>query len=238
MKDDKRERYRTEIGELIESRREFIERNYIRIRFTHQNHYSWPELDTLRHEISLCLIFGLNQASITLTNHMIESLLKNALIVHDAKSRRTPETGNGPLNVETLIELFRPALRMFGKTDLGDNINRACKAGLIDKNQKEALQECRSSFRNAYSHSDKANTFGEGTVQTQAIRFGGTEIGIGPLEEAKLKEFVIGHGIFQAMQAEKEAIPYFLFIDTIARQIREKLFGPIPPEGGEVSQSF
>ena len=38
--------------------------------------YDWPEMDTLRYEICGCISFGLNQAAITLTNHLLESLLK------------------------------------------------------------------------------------------------------------------------------------------------------------------
>lgn len=40
----------------------------------------------------------------------------------------------------------------------------------------------------------------------------------------KLAEFVIGQGIAQAMLAEKEANQYFLYIDSLVRELFDKLF--------------
>jgi len=43
--------------------------------------YGYPELDPLRDEICKCIICGLHQASITLTNHLLEASLKKCLAI-------------------------------------------------------------------------------------------------------------------------------------------------------------
>jgi hypothetical protein len=200
--------------------------------YSKEDKYLWPELDPLRHEISLCLIFGLHQAAITLTNHMLESLLKNALIVHDTKLEHGGQGKRKSNAVESFVARFRPARKRFATNDLGDNINRACTAGLIDKEQKKELRKIREGLRNAYSHSDKDKTFGDQKISTQAMHVEDGKFVVERPESTRLAELIIAHGLAQAMQAEQEAIPYFLYMDGLARQIREKLFGPIKHNGG------
>jgi hypothetical protein len=232
MEPAKQELYSNEVNEIVKSRAEFINRNYLAVRKSYQDGYDWPELDPLRHEISLCLIFGLHQAAITLTNHLLESLLKNALIVHGTKLDHGDQEKRKSNAVESFVALFRPARKKFAANDLGDNINRACSAGLIDKDQKKELHKIRDGLRNAYSHSDKDKTFGEQTIHTQAMHLEDGKFIVEQRESTRLAELLLAHGLAQAMQAEQEAIPYFLYMDQLARQIREKLFGPVDKNGG------
>jgi hypothetical protein len=97
--------------------------------------------------------------------------------------------------------------------------------GLITKTQKKELHDIRESIRNAYSHSDKDKAFGEQRIPAQAVRFEDGKLIVEQQETPQLAELVIAHGLAQAMQAREEAIPYFLYIDTLVRQIRDKLFG-------------
>jgi hypothetical protein len=221
-----------EVNQIIRDRRESINNNYPTVRTAYRDSYDWPEMDPLRHEISLCLIFGLNQAAITLTNHMLESLLKNALIIHDSKidSADAPPVSDAP--VESFVALTKPASEKYAANDLGDNINRACSVGLITKDQKKDLHEIREKHRNAYSHSDKEKTFGDSTVSAQGVRLEADKLSANQPELARIADLIFAHGVMQAKQAEREAIPYFLYMDGLVRQIREKIFGPPDIDGG------
>src|SRR5674476_181595 len=113
-----------EINEIINSRESFIFDNYLNIRFRYFNTYQWPEIDPVRNEICLCLLFGLSQAAITLTNHLMESALKNALIVYHSKQNNTPPRKGKAIT--DLIEYFSGAFGIYDKTDLSYDIDRAC----------------------------------------------------------------------------------------------------------------
>jgi hypothetical protein len=214
-----------EVNKIIQGRVEFINENYPLVRDAYQMNYDWPEMDTLRHEITLCLIFGLHQAAITLANHLGESLLKSSLILYETLAESKKDTARSQHSIESFVAMFRPARKKYGTNDFGDNINRACTVGLITKAQKKELHEMREGIRNAYSHSDKEKAFGEQRIPTQAVRFEGNKLVVEQQETPLLAELVIAHGLAQAMQAREEAIPYFLYMHDLVRQIRDKLFG-------------
>jgi len=213
-----------EMNSVVKSRISFINQNYVHVRNSYKTGYYSPELDPLRHEICLCLIFGLNQAAITLTNHFFETLFKFALIIKDSKLHDTSPETSSP-TVDSFIKTIEPAFDKYNSKDLGDNINRACTLGLVTKEQKKELQQFREDFRNAFSHSDKEKTFRDGTIPAQAISVEGDQLKTGNVEETDITKLIFAQGILQADQAKVEAIPYFLYMDNIARQILKKLFG-------------
>jgi len=213
-----------EIRSVIRSRYPFIDQNYVNIRDVYKNSYFWPELDPLREEICLCIIFGLGQAAITLTNHFFETLFKLALIVKESELQKQNSEESSP-TVESFIKTIEPAFDKYNARDLGDNINRACTLGLITKEQKKELQQLREDFRNAFSHSDKQKTFGDSTIPVQAVRIEGEQLKTGSVEDSEIAKLIFAHGIFQAQRANGDAMPYFLFMDQIARQITKSLFG-------------
>jgi len=63
-----------------------------------------PELDVIRHEVCLCLIFHLNQAAIALTNHLLESFLKYSLIFLDYKKQSKARKGESILSKVDIFE--------------------------------------------------------------------------------------------------------------------------------------
>lgn len=223
MKEQRKE-LTEEVNEIIQSRFEFINRNYIAVRDAYCNHYDWPELDPLRHEISLCIIFGLCQAAITLTNHLLESLLKYALIIFEGnKKNQTEEKIKGKV-VASLVDKYKEGINLYGNANLDETINRACTVGLINKEQKKRLHEFRNKFRNAYGHSDKMRTFGENTIPVTGIMSENKNIILDEIGEPKIAEFLLGQGLVQAMIAQNDAPGYFLFIDKLVRDVRVKLF--------------
>ena len=216
-----------EVDEIIQSRFEFIKRQYPHIREAYNNHYEWPELDPLRDEICLCIMFGLCQAAITLTNHLFESLLKYALIISDGKKNKQKEEEIKGRVVSSVEEKYEEGINQYSDLNLSDTINRACTLGLITKKQKKQLHVFRNKFRNAYGHSDKQKTFGKSTMSVTGVKLENEKFKVDEKLEPEISKFLIGQGIVQAMTAQSDAPKYFKYIDSITREIREKLFGPI-----------
>ena len=213
-----------ELNEIVSDRTDISKTNYEKVRYIYNNHYEWPELDTLRHEICLCYIFGFYQAVMTLTNHFMESMLKYALIInHPVKSK--PENTKGAINY--LVNRYKEGRDKYGNTDLSQNINAVCTQGLITKKEKKQLHYFREQFRNAYGHADKKKTFGNTETPMQSLQVNEKSIDIKENIMTRIEEMIIGQGIFQVTHAEQNALPYFLYIDKITRKIRSKIFGAI-----------
>lgn len=227
MSDEQNKKLTDEVNEIIRSRFEFIERNYPSIRDAYRNHYDWPELDPLRHEICICITFGLCQAAITLTNHLLETLLKYALIIQHGKNKEQKEEETKGRIITSFIEKYKEGVQLYGDANLDKTINRACTVGLITKDQKNQLHQFRDRFRNAYSHSDKKKTFGKSTVPVAGVRLENEKFIPDEKSEPEIANLLVGQGLIQAMMAQNDAPEYFLYIDKLARDIREKLFGSI-----------
>ena len=198
--------------------------NYLPVREAYITEYDFPELDPVRHEVALCLVFGLPQAAITLTNHLLESLLKYALIYDHALKHQPNNQPSPGATTRSLVDWLRPAKKLYADKDLKFTIDRACTVGLITKAQKKRLHEIRQDFRNAFSHADKDKTFRNATTQVTAANFKGGAIITEPPEQVALAELLVGQGFFQVTHAQRSALPYFLYIDRLAREIRAKVF--------------
>lgn len=106
------------------------------------------ELNTSVFEIAKCLILDLNKAAITLTNHMLERLLKLALIYN--------EVGIQSKSVDSLNQTYQnPVVVKYGKLVLGKTIEECRIKGLITKEEHDFLYDTvREVFRNGFSHAD------------------------------------------------------------------------------------
>ena len=218
-----------ELVTLVQSLKPVMEQNYSKIRNAYHQEYGWPEFDPLRHEISLCLLFGLSQAAITLTNHFLETLLKYVLIYHYSLLNEKKHSQVRGRAVDALEEFTAEGLRLYGTNDLGKNINAACSQGLLTKPEKEQLHEFREAFRNAYGHADKEKTFGDASVPVQAITVEDGSILGDQSKVQSVVRFPIIQGLVQAMQAERHAFPYFSYVDNLAREILNNRLGKQRP---------
>ena len=213
-----------ELTEIIKSRKEDSLRNYASIRERYNTHYDWPEMDSLRHEICLCIIGGVFQAAMTLTNHMLESFLKFALIYQGALLKQQEDIAKK--NANDIIHYLPEQVEKYSGRDLSFTINKACSKGIITKTQKENLHKFREAFRNPYSHSDKQKMFGELQIPFQRAHI--TEMGlqIDPAEIEKLTNLPFTHSIAQIQHSEINAIPYFKYLDEVIRESMQNIFKP------------
>lgn len=53
---EEKKKYIDEINVILSERLIQIKNNYPQVREAYQNTYDWPEIDPIRHEISLCLM--------------------------------------------------------------------------------------------------------------------------------------------------------------------------------------
>jgi hypothetical protein len=218
-----------ELKAILEERQRLMLQNYLLVRESYRTEYNFPELDPVRHEVALCLVFGLPQAAITLTNHLLESLLKFALI-YDHAIKHQPNTQPPPkASIRALRDWLRPAKELYMDKDLSFTIDRACSLGLITKEQKKRLHEFRQNFRNAFSHADKAKTFGNVVTQVNAAHLEAGRIATEQPEEVPIADLLVAQGLFQVTYARNNAAPYFQYVDHLAREIRAKVF----PEDGQ-----
>ncbi len=224
MDEKERQTVTAELKAICQERQREMWQNYLLIREAYSIEYDFPELDPVRHEVALCLVFGLPQAAITLTNHLLESLLKYALI-YDHALKHQPNIQPQPgAATRTLVDWLRPAKHLYADKDLNFTIDRACAVGLITKAQKKRFHEIRQNFRNAFSHADKDKTFHDTIAQVTPTHVKGGTISTESPEQVPIADLLIGQGFFQVTYAQKSAVPYFLYIDRLAREIRAKVF--------------
>ena len=191
--------------------------NYELVETIFSSEYGYPEFDPLRDEICKCLICGLNQAAITLTNHLLEDVLKKCLIYQH--TIQTKQNTN-----EKLSELFQEGINKFDndKSDLSKSINAACSNGLIIKEHKKLLHHFRESFRNSYSHASSSKIFKDVTVKGKEIS--SFDEASGELNETfDVSQIPIIQGIIQYKLAKKESVSYFKNVDAIIRHMIDKL---------------
>jgi hypothetical protein len=189
-----------------------------------ENQYDYAELDPVRSEICRCLICGLNQAAITLTNHLLEMALKTCLIFKYSKKNKGSDID--------IFDFFDEGIQKYDDIDLGQSINAACSAGLITKEQKIRLHNFRETFRNAYSHASLEKTFGNNSTKAKVVttkdfnsieELGKIAFDRSTDKEVKLSKLPIFRGIAQAICAEQSCVPYFVEVDEIIRSMLSNL---------------
>lgn len=90
--------------------------------------HTFPELGSSIFEINKCLILGFYRASITLTNNVLERVLKLALIYN--------EVGIGPIPLENWNEIFSKPNEKYTSAKLGNTIEKCKKENLITVDEK------------------------------------------------------------------------------------------------------
>ena len=213
------------IDEFIKELNDNISNNYQTVEYAFENEYRWPEVDSVRSEICKCIICGFYQAAITLTNHHLESVLKKALIINESSKNKTEQSD--------ITNVFDEATKKYANKDLDFTINQACRKGLIDKDEKHTLHKFREQYRNAFSHADPQKTF-KG-ISIPATKFTTNDLHYPeeffkrvfedkPITHLYAENNIIIQALTQNIKAQKEAVPYFLTIDRIVRNLCTKLF--------------
>ncbi len=193
-----------------------INENYNEIKFQLENAYGSSQFDFLREEICLCILYGLNQSAITLTNHFFENFFKTMIQL---------KLGYDKTNID-LGSMYKNVIDEYDDKNLETVLNVSCSSGLITKEQKKILKELKTKYRNPYSHATKKEIFGEDKLVGFQVNPNPTS-GESPFSEVKEYEtkYNIGvQGLFQELKAGKEAKEYFIQLDSIIRETLDKFY--------------
>ncbi|MBD3581557.1 hypothetical protein [Flavobacterium selenitireducens] len=189
-----------------------INSNYNNIKFQLETPYGSSDFDIIREEICKCILFDLNQAAITLTNHFSEFFMKIMLEYQEVRNNKSNE-----LSVATKL---KESVEKYDNENLEKNINVACSKGIITKEQKLILKRLKDKYRNPYSHSIKYKIFGDQILKGFTID---NVIGFN-LTETKISDSPQLHGLFQMLKSKKEAIEYFKQFDEIVRNVLDNFY--------------
>lgn len=161
----------------------------------------------LRHEIRNCLIFGLYQAALTLTNHYLERFVKVALIKAQSTQMMTAYE-SFTKEQETLIDEY-------GGQALYRNLLEARRLELITEGELAVLQGFRKFYRNTFSHFDNKEITPDVDLHMTQFSFDnpGTPLSSGKIS---LKSLGMDMGHLAAEFAKDNALVYFLAIDDLA----------------------
>lgn len=205
------------LNSFIEELNSCILANYQLIEVDFNTEYGYPELDPVRDEVCKCIICGLNQAAITLTNHLLESSLKKCLAIkHCVDNKNTHSL--------SLDGAFKDGIAKYDNMLLYETIESAYSDGLITQEQAAKLHGFRINFRNAYSHADSSKTFKGISSKVNYISLNDDSSEaihrklLGELEtEMQIKDLFPAHGIIQSIMSAKEAAVYFSEVNEIIK---------------------
>lgn len=123
-----------------------IDRNYSLVeRFFNHDLKFMSSLLSIRWEILNCLLLENNNASITLTNHFVERMLKLSLIQLETKDINLSEP-------EKYTKRILHAHKIYDHLKLHDTIKHNKKKQLISEEEFNYLNTTCKSFRDSYSH--------------------------------------------------------------------------------------
>ncbi|MCP9769099.1 hypothetical protein EGI22_14365 [Lacihabitans sp. LS3-19] len=178
--------------------------------------YVFSELGGTVFEINKCLILEFHRASITLTNNLLERLLKLSLIYDEA--------GIGPKPVEDWGATFEEPNKKYSSIPLGNSIEKCRKLDLITESEKVFLFDTiRELMRNGFSHADSSkilNGIPDETTMFQGSFSNPTEI----------KPVTVNQKIIPFMQAihienfaKENAANYFDYVFELIKKIDQRL---------------
>lgn len=165
-------------------------------------------------EINTCLILECHFASITLTNHTLEKLLKHALVYNEVGIKNKGRFRDSE-------EKYKIAHNKYQQKELNYTINVCCSKGLISKEHKKYLQnEVRVQIRNGFSHSDPNKIIDPKNEKKTYMAKDMTNPDL-PLSDIKLHPFLQSQIIAQL--ANEYAFPYYKKVVEICSHIQKVL---------------
>ncbi|PZX56051.1 hypothetical protein LV84_02418 [Algoriphagus ratkowskyi] len=174
------------------------------------------ELRTLLFEINNCLLLNFDRAAITLTNHLLERLLKLALI--------NSEIGIGSIETNKWNEVFQEPHKKYGTISLANSIELCKKFELITGEEKNYLfDRIRILMRNGFSHADSSNILAHLPDDLKMIQ--GNFSNPNEKKEISVNQKIIP--FLQALQMESFATqtskPYFDYVYDLIFRIENRL---------------
>jgi len=174
------------------------------------------EIESVKQEILNCLMVNLYQASIALTNHLLERGLKLALI-HN-------EVGIVPLPIEEWSTKFPEPNKRYGSLNLNKAIELCIKESLLLEDERKLLMDTiREQFRNGFSHADMTQILKD-FPSTGTFHFGNfTNPGVITQIELPQTAIHVLQPLLQEGFAKQNALLYFKYVYKLLINIEKRL---------------
>jgi hypothetical protein len=203
-----------------------IERNYSQVErfFAHDLTYM-SSLLSIRWEILNCLLLENNNASITLTNHFVERMLKLSLIQLETKDIELSEP-------EKYTKIILHAHEKYDRLKLHDTIKENKNKQLISKDEFDYLSTTCKSFRDSYSHAqiEIINKKQPETFSGYMFNFDNVKDNLGKgemnFEKTKVEIPKVSPSVaqfYQTQSSRENALEYFTNVYEILINIEKKL---------------
>lgn len=174
------------------------------------------ELRVNVYQIVKCLMLEMYTAAFTLTNHVLERLLKIALINKAVGIRGIP--------TEQWEAVFSKPNADYGSITLAESIKLCSKENLIDNEEYKFLyDEVRNSFRNGYSHADIGKILKDVEPEMTLFEFKFSNPSEGKPVIVNRKMLPMIQGIDMQTFAQEHAEPYFVFVFNLIEKITVRL---------------
>lgn len=187
-------------------------------KFLHNPILVFTELESKFKEIISCIIMESYSASITLTNHVLERLLKLALIIDTAGLER--------IKIEDWNTVYL-SVNEINSEKLYNTINMCKSRELISEYEKTHLHQIRESIRNGFSHFDPKQIFND-EEDTKTLIYNSPDSVDNKSVELNFKSIPILQSVY-TNQFAKENAEYFLEVVfnltyNIQKRIRIKFY--------------
>jgi hypothetical protein len=193
-------------------------RNFAQVRAALNTEYDLPELEKLRKELCFCVTMGLWQASICLTNVLLERFLKSILIYNN-----TTTSCKGTASLPEMLGTLEVSQKKYEDMGLSQTTSEALEQHLIEQEVKAQLDVFRIEFRNSFFHANPKKMFSDTTIRVTEYRLDTGQRKVH--EEVPSSLFMPLHGDVMWGFAKENAIPYFIYVDHLIRATLPKVFG-------------
>ncbi|RYY51479.1 MAG: hypothetical protein EOO06_00305 [Chitinophagaceae bacterium] len=209
-----------EAYEFIHNKRIGILENYHNYLYLKDEKPQWLELKFLTDEIRDCLICHYYQAAMTLTNHLLEKVLKLGLIYL--------EVGTSPVKeLVGLSDKYKPALKKYDGAVMFETITWCYEKGLISEDRKNVLMKYKDLFRNPFSHAQSKKIFKD--LSGNFAMFSFNDPNINPIPtKLKYAEVPFLQGYAQLEYCKANAPYYYDVVYGTIKEIEKNVIDKVP----------
>jgi len=179
------------------------------------------EIDPKVMEARLCLVYGLNNTSITTICIALEETLKTILKYDYIKKNQPKDTEPSLTEIK---EQSNKAQKEYGSKSLGECIIEAHRNGIITDEEKKQLKSININLRNAQIHSDKSKMFSSDKTEVTFLKIESDKIEKVESELMSAKDIIYIQGYLQFHLAEKYAKDIFNEIEDLIFSLCKKFW--------------
>jgi hypothetical protein len=187
-----------------------LDENFNRYKYFLQNprFYYFTDLEYTIGEIIKCLIIEAHTASITLTNHFLERILKLALI--------QKASGTQPKDIKDWNETYS-ASDEYSSWTMSKTVEKCLNLNIISKFEYEELTHFRQTIRNGFSHYDPKKILRDSENTFELINKSGSEKT--KISDLNFKEIPTLQNFFIKKFAKENSEEYFEFAFSLMLSI-------------------